>query len=237
MRIHYIIHASFEKLGMIESWIEKNQFQASGTHTYKGEKLPDVSAFDLLILMGGPQSVRKLDQYPYLRDEIALAKNAIQQGKAVLGICLGAQLVGEALGARAEQSPCREVGIYPVHATQEAAADPFFKQLPKAFDVIHWHNDMPGLPKGSVLLASSAGCPRQAFRYGDRVYGLQFHLEITPELMRDMIEHCRDDLKPSDYVQTAEQLVNQDVTAINQKMEKILDYLASCIAKTKVKST
>lgn len=227
MRIHYIIHAPFEKLGVIEDWIEKNNHIASGTHTYRGEPLPDVSQFDMLLIMGGPQSAVMIDDYPYLQHEVNLIKQAIQTKKVVLGICLGAQILGIALGAKATPSPNKEIGIYPIQMTKEAEKDPIFKHFTKQFDVVHWHSDMAGLPEGSILLASSDGCPRQAFRYGDRVYGLQFHLELTPTLMKEMIKHCHDDLIPGLYVQSADELLKLDFTASNQKMNSILDNLAS----------
>lgn len=233
MRVHYILHASFEKLGAIESWLEKNQYKATSTHTYKGETLPDVSEFDLLIIMGGPQSAVHLDRYPYLQDEVVLAKDAIQANKAVLGVCLGAQLIGVALGAKAEPSPNREIGIYPVTKTAEAETDAIFKQFSSQFDVMHWHNDMPGLAPEAVLLASSAGCPRQAFRYGDRVYGFQFHMELTPGLIQKMAEHCAQDLEPAQYVQSADVLLQQDLTEINRKMHIALDYLAERVKTEK----
>lgn len=226
MRIHYILHASFEKLGTIENWAQKNNHYLSGTHTYKGEQLPDTAQFDMLIIMGGPQSAVELDKYSYLRDEVTFIKQVIKENRPVLGICLGAQLIGAALDASPEQSPNKEIGIYPIQATAEALQDPLFKKFPKQFDVMHWHNDMPGLPKGGVLLAKSAGCPRQAFRYGDKVYGFQFHMELTPELVKKMLEHCPKDLEPSSYVQSKVELLKQDLTAINQKMHITLDYLA-----------
>jgi GMP synthase (glutamine-hydrolysing) len=227
MHIHYILHAPFEKLGTIETWIEKNRHASSGTHTYRGEKLPDISQFDMLIVMGGPQSAVKLDNYPYLRDEVRLVQETIHANKPVLGICLGAQLIGVALGADAERSPNREIGVYPVRVTADAGNDPLFRQFPEQFDVMHWHNDMPGMAAGSVCLAGSEGCPRQAFRFGDRVYGLQFHLELTPSAIQEMVENCREDLDRGQYIQTAEQLLNLDLTEINQKMHLILDYLAA----------
>ncbi|VVC76990.1 GMP synthase [glutamine-hydrolyzing] [Aquicella siphonis] len=229
MHIHYIIHAPFEKLGTIESWINKNQFSVSGTHVYRGEDLPAVEDFDFLIIMGGPQSALMLEKFPYLQAEVDLIQSAIAANKAILGICLGAQLLGIALGAKAEPSPHREIGVYPVEATPEASSDPLFKQFPGQFDVMHWHSDMPGLPDKAVLLAKSAGCPRQAFRYGDRVYGFQFHLELTPENIKEMVRHCQNELSPGKYVQKSEELIRSDLSGINLKMHKALDHLADCM--------
>jgi GMP synthase (glutamine-hydrolysing) len=225
MRIHFLIHAAFEKPGIIESWAISKGHKLSFTHVYKGEKLPDVSELDFLVLMGGPQSPTKLDQYPYLRDEIKLAKQAIDQKKVVLGVCLGAQLIGESLGAATEHSPNKEIGVYPIYLTKEGEADPLFKNFPKTFEVMHWHNDMPGLSPGAVLLAYSEGCPRQVVKYSDRVYGLQCHLEMTAELIRGLVEHCASDLKPGKYVEEKEKLLTNSTTEMNQKLQAILDHL------------
>src|SRR5579863_889723 len=130
MRIHTIIHAPFEMPGIIETWAVSKRHNLSSTHIYKGEKLPDVAAMDFLIIMGGPQSPVEIEKYPYLRDEITLAKQAIDQSKAVLGVCLGAQIIGESLGAATERSPNKEISVYPIHLTQAGEADAIFKMFP-----------------------------------------------------------------------------------------------------------
>ena len=117
--------------------------------------------------------------------------------------------------------------MYPIELLEEANNDPVFSQFPTKFNMMHWHNDMPGLPDKSVLLASSKGCPRQAIRYGDRVYGLQFHMEMTAELLSGMVAHCAHDLKPSLYVQDKEKLLTANLTAMNKKLYNILDYLVA----------
>ncbi len=91
---------------------------------------------------------------------------------------------------------------------------------------MHWHSDMPGIPKGAALVAKSEGCPRQVFRYGDRVYGFQCHFELTQELVKGMIEHCPDDLKSGMYIRSVKELLSADYSKINTRMENVLDYLA-----------
>lgn len=225
MKILIIIHASFEEPGSIEIWAKKRGHEIVISNPYKGEKLPEISDFDFLIVMGGPQSPLELDKAPYLADEIDLIKRAITQHKRIIGICLGAQLISEALGVKTERSPHREIGMYPIELLEDAKLDPVFGQFPSKFDMMHWHNDMPGIPKGAVLLAKSEGCPRQAYRYGDRVYGFQCHFELTQELVKRMIEHCPDDLKMGTYIRSKDEIINADYSEINLKMENILDYL------------
>ena len=112
MRIHSIIHASFENLGTIEEWIRQTAYPLTSTHTYKGGSLPKSNEIDFLIIMGGPQSPLHVDKWPYLQNEINLIKQCIDEDKPLLGICLGAQLISEALGAKTEKSPHREIGLY-----------------------------------------------------------------------------------------------------------------------------
>ncbi len=231
MRVHYILHADFEKLGVIDEWLVKNHCQVTGTHSYQQDVLSDASQFDLLIVMGGPQSAVHIEDYPYLQKEVDLIQSAIQSNKAVLGICLGAQLIGIALGAKAEHSPHKEIGVFPVEQTSDAAQDPLFMHFPQQFAAMHWHGDMAGLPQGAVLLAKSAGCPHQAFRYGDRVYAFQYHMELTPNLVQKMVEHCREDLTPDTYVQSPESLAQLNLTNTNNDMFRTLDYLAGLIAE------
>lgn len=226
MRILLILHAEFEKPGSIETWAKKNSFATLEVRPYKGEKLPNVNDFDFLVVMGGPQSPLEIEKALYLNDEINLIKQAIVKQKRIIGICLGAQLIGEALGAKTERSPNREVGMYLVEMLNEAKFDPIFSQFPETFDVMHWHSDMPGVPDGAVLLAKSEGCPRQIFRFGDRIYGFQCHFELTQDLVKDMIEKCPNDLKAGTYIRSEKELLYADYSQINAKMDKILNYLA-----------
>jgi GMP synthase (glutamine-hydrolysing) len=176
--------------------------------------------------MGGPQSACELDNDPYLYDEITLIKDAIAQNKKVLGFCLGAQLIGVALGAPAARSPEKEVGVFPIKLTPHASNDPLLAMLPEEFEVIHWHNDMPGLTATSEILAVSAGCPRQIIKYSSRLYGFQCHLEITREGIKDMIKACPNDLRPSLYTQSESELLGEDYSSINAHMIRILDIFA-----------
>lgn len=226
MKILCIMHADFETPGVIEEWAADNHHDFKIKKPYKGEPLSSDHDFDMLIIMGGPQSPLHLAEAPYLSSEIELIKTALSHHKKVLGFCLGAQLIGEALGAKTERSPEKEVGVYPVMLTSEGMNDYLLKGFPKSFPVIHWHNDMPGLTKEAVLLASSQGCPRQIVRYRDNAYGFQCHLEITREGIQALVDAVPGDLNPSLYTQTKEELLTQDYDSIHKSMRLILDRFA-----------
>jgi len=224
MKIHVVKHAAFENLGTIRAWAKEHEHSLVQTHTYKGEQLPATDEFDFLILMGGPQSPLNVEEAPYLNNEIELIKKSVDKNKAVLGICLGAQLIGEALGARTEKSPYKEIGMHPIQLLEEANRDPIFSNYDSTFDVMHWHNDMPGIPKEAVLLAKSEGCPRQAFRVGDRIYGFQFHMESTYCLIEGMIKHCSQDFTSGQFIRTPEEILKTDFVSLEQKMKTALNH-------------
>lgn len=223
MRIHAVSHAPFEGLGAISDWIREANHTLSSTRSYVGEQLPDPSTFDLLLLMGGPQSACDYARYDYLQKEIELIRLADQAGKHILGICLGGQLVSIALGANAERSPHKEIGCFPIELTAEGKQDRVFRHFPSSFLSMHWHNDMMGLPPGAAVLAKSEGCPRQIVRFNDRVYGLQCHLEFTEERTRLLIDKCAHDLQHSVYTQPPEIMLASDFSAINGFLKKFLD--------------
>ena len=144
--------------------------------------MPDADGYDALIFLGGPMSVN--DDLPYLAREMEWIRQAVAQRRPVLGICLGAQLIARALGATVRSNAAKEIGWYDLRFTDAAASDPLFQGL-SLETVFHWHGETFDLPPGAELLASSELCRNQAFRLGDGVYGLQFHLEVTPEMIAD----------------------------------------------------
>jgi GMP synthase (glutamine-hydrolysing) len=140
----------------------------------------DWESAEALIFLGGPMSAN--DDLPYLREELGIIQRAVAVGKPVLGICLGAQLAARALGARVYRNPVKEIGWAPVAWREAAHTDPLFHGFADPEIVFHWHGETFDLPAGAVWLASSEACRHQAFRSGS-AYGLQFHLEATPEMI------------------------------------------------------
>ena len=234
MHIHFIIHEHFEAPGAYEIWGKNRGCSMSYSRVYQGDPLPeDLESTDLLIIMGGPQSpATTLKECPWFdaQAEMRLIGRAIEAGKTVIGVCLGSQLIGEALGAAFCHSPEKEIGKFPVRLTDAGKANPLFKDFGHELNVGHWHNDMPGLTPQAKVLAYSEGCPRQIVQYGERVYGFQCHMELTPEVVELLIEHSPNDLRRAAefrFVETAEKLRSHDYREMNQVLFSFLDKLAA----------
>lgn len=225
-RFHCLRHVNFEGLSAIQRWLDQQGYPIQTTNVRNGDTLPPVDDFDALIILGGPQSARQLDQHPYLYQEIEFIQSVLATNKPMLGICLGAQLIAHALGAPAEKSPEPEIGFFDCELTEAGKQDPVLGPLGTPFLVQHYHADMPGLNQQMELLATSQGCPRQAFKYGDQVYGFQFHLEIDRNQAERMIEHAGDDLtQQRPFIQSAAQLLAGDFEQVNQRLFTVLDRL------------
>jgi GMP synthase-like glutamine amidotransferase len=190
--------------------------------------LPVAGEQDLVIALGGPMSVNDEEILPWLRAEKKFIREAMDSGKAVLGICLGSQLIANALGASVQANPCKEIGWFPVTATQPVQ-DTF--RFPAVANVFHWHGETFELPAGAVHLARSAACENQGFQYGRRVIGLQFHLETTPDSARAFVEEDNgEELVDAPYIQTAQQILDAPLSAyagINALMVDVLEYLTA----------
>jgi GMP synthase (glutamine-hydrolysing) len=234
MKIHILMHESFEAPGAIETWAKEHGHTLSYTRFYRNDSLPQtVDNLDYLIVMGGPQSpATSKAECPHFhaRTEIEFISEAITKGKLLLGVCLGAQLIGEALGARFEHSPEREIGVFDLTLTPDGKKDPIFSTFPHVFPVGHWHGDMPGLTPAAAILATSKGCPRQVIRYSPRVYGFQCHFEFTPAAIEEMIKNNSNELvqyQSLPYIQNAASLRSHDYAPINRLLFKFLDYMQS----------
>nr|WP_320010789.1 amidotransferase [uncultured Desulfobulbus sp.] len=225
MRIHALQHVFFEGLGALNDWITKQAHTLSLTRLYAGELLPDLESFDLLLIMGGPMNIYDDDLYPWLAQERAFISQAIAAGKSALGICLGAQLLADALGARVYPGPKKEIGWFPIEISP-AGQQGLFQGLPASALVFHWHGDTFDLPPGALHLAQSYGCINQAFLFEGRVLGLQFHLESTEETVREIITHCGDELIQGEYIQTEEQMT-QVAPARFAEMHRLLEIMLS----------
>ncbi len=226
LRAHWLQHVPFEGLGQIEPWLQARGYAISATRLFAGEPLPEPGAVDLLIIMGGPMSINDEAEHPWLAAEKRFIRAVIERGRPVLGICLGAQHIANALGAKVYPSPHKEIGWLPIESVAPDEAATF--RFPPSSTVFHWHGETFDLPPGAVRLARSAGCENQAFQLGDRVIGLQFHLETTPETARALVEHCGEELLPARYVQDEATILDAEAApypALHQQLNALLDYL------------
>lgn len=185
MNVIVTIHVASEGPGSLGTFLEAQGYTLETVKLYAGEPLPDdPTGCAAVISMGGPMNVYEDEKYPFLAEEARFIRAAIDRGIPVLGICLGAQMIARVCGAVVGKSPVKEVGWCSVSLTEAGTRDSFFAGLPAQLEVLQWHEDMFHIPDGGVLLASSADCPHQAFRYGS-AYGLQFHVEVTRDMLAD----------------------------------------------------
>ena len=184
MRVVAFRHVAFEGLGLIEPTLEDHGISVEFPDLFQsGATLPDLTTAAGLIFMGGPMSAN--DDLPYLRQEIQVIRHAVEAGQPVLGVCLGSQLIAKALGANVYKNSTKEIGWFDVHLTDAGRQDPILSGLEGSETVFHWHGETFDLPEGAAWLAYSDACRHQAYRVGLKTYGLQFHLEVTPEMISD----------------------------------------------------
>lgn len=228
MRVHWLQHVPFEGLGSIEPWLAARGHDVTMSRLYAGDALPEPGEYDWLIVMGGPMNVDQEAEYPWLAEEKRCLAAALAAGKRVLGICLGAQLMARALGAAVTPgSP--EIGWFDVELTGAAAQSPLLGDFPARFIAFHWHGDRFEIPDGAIHAAASGHCGNQAFVYGERAVGLQFHLETTPESAAALIENCADELVDRPSVQSARAMLAapERFDALNRLMDGLLERLAA----------
>lgn len=195
MKTLIIKNITTEGPGTIEDYLKTLKVPYRIVDLYKGEPLPDLEGFSHIVIMGGPMAVYEMDKYPFLKDEALFIQKAIKAGKHILGVCLGAQMIAHILGARVYPGNEREIGWYSVSLTEEAIGDPVISELAvddKHAVVFQWHGDTFDLPEGAVRLASSELYPNQAFKFSDKVYAIQFHIEVTRGILKDWFENEKD---------------------------------------------
>ncbi|WP_248745864.1 type 1 glutamine amidotransferase [Pseudomonas sp. MWU12-2037] len=231
MKVHFVVHEAFESPGAYEAWVEERGYEASYSRVYERHAFPDVDNIDLLVVLGGPQSpATTREECPHFdaAAECALIAKAVTAQKAVVGVCLGAQLLGEALGAGFGHSPEKEIGKYPITLTEAGKDNDKVAHFGDVLEVGHWHNDMPGLTENARILAYSEGCPRQIVEYGPLVYGFQCHMEFTLDVVERLIAASESELVEATgrrFVQQPAALRANDYGQMNQKLFGFLDKL------------
>ena len=190
-------HVAAEPLGTLDPLIRRRGHRVKFVNFERSpDAQPKIDRYRGLIVLGGPMNVEDRDQRPHLQTEIAVIGEALAQGKPVLGICLGAQLLAHALGAEVRRHKVSEIGWYDLSLTEHGRVDPVLAPLGALVPVFQWHGYTFDLPAGCAHLARTAGCENQAFRHGTNAYGFQFHLEMDKPLIERWLAlpSYRDDL-------------------------------------------
>jgi GMP synthase-like glutamine amidotransferase len=188
-KVMVIQQVAHEGLGLIGEELIRKGVTVDTIRVYADESIPEtICDYAALIVMGGPMGVYDEEEYPFIADEIRLIEEAFEADVPVLGICLGAQLMARARGAKVYKGKTKEIGWSRVRLTAEAQDDPITIYLPDEFKVFQWHGDTFDLPKGAVLLATSDEVPNQLVRIGPGSYAMQFHLEVTDPMIRQWLE-------------------------------------------------
>lgn len=228
MNIHYLQHVPFEGLGSIEQWAISHGHQLSATRLYAGDQLPALERFDMLVVMGGPMSIHDEHEHVWLKAEKWFIQQVIDAGKPVLGICLGAQLIADVLGATIAQGREKEIGWFPITLSPEFAASNLGQRFPETMTVFHWHGETFTIPDGAQRIASSEVCENQGFIYNDRVVGLQFHLETTRVSAESIIGNSMHELVEAPFIQSEDEMIADEMrfTEVNRLMQIFLEYLA-----------
>jgi GMP synthase-like glutamine amidotransferase len=211
MRVHWLQHAEHEDLGCIAPWLAARGAHVSMSSLWAGDPLPALSEVDALLVMGGPMNIYEHDAHPWLVPEKAFIRAAIDAGRPVLGICLGSQLIADVMGGPVTRNAHPEIGWFDVELNAEGRRSPLFSGWPDRFCAFHWHGDTFAIPPGASNLMSSEACAHQGYVIGDRVVGLQFHLEVTAADARVWFEHGVP--RPKRYVQTPDVILSDHTRA------------------------
>ena len=221
MRVRVFQHVPFEGLGALEPALRKRGCEIAATRFFANDPLPAAANVDFLIALGGPMSVNDEAAWPWLAAEKEFIRRHVATGRPFLGICLGAQLLASALGARVFPNRDKEIGWFPIAGVP--ARDPAVFRFPATAEVFHWHGETFDSPTGAIHLARSRACTNQAFQIGASI-GLQFHLETTPATAHALVQHSRSELVPGPFVQTEADILSAPPTTY-AALHRLLDAL------------
>jgi GMP synthase-like glutamine amidotransferase len=229
--MHFLEHVPFEDGANVAKWAKSRGLNIARTRLYKNDSFPAPETIDWLVIMGGPMNIYQYDTYPWLLRERQFISEAINRRKCVLGICLGAQLIADALGGKVTKNKSPEIGFFDVKLNRKGVRSDIFAGFEKSFNAFHWHGDTFSIPAGAVSLAKSKACDNQAFSYTDRVIALQFHLDYNRSSIEKMVRNCSHELVNAPYVQSIEELMTNSANLVKQEelLYKLLDNIAATV--------
>ncbi len=228
MKAHCLQHVPFEGMAAIELWLIKQKFEISYTKFYENAKLPSLHDIDWVVIMGGPMNVNDERQFTWLNSEKIFIRQCVEKGKVVIGICLGAQLIANVLGAKVYRNSQKEIGWFTISKAPLLKNGNLFAELPNHTVAFHWHGETFDLPSGADLIASSEACKNQIFTIGSKVIGFQCHLEVTTKSVATMLENCKSELKHSPYIQNELDIIDgakQNCAKMNKILYTMLNRL------------
>jgi len=225
-RIHCFQHVPFETPARIAGWAEEHRYPLAVTRFYEDPHPPSPDTYDWLFIMGGPMSLLDDKAHPWLASEMGAVEAALGAGKTVIGVCLGAQMIAHVLGARVYDNPVKEIGWFPLTLTGAASRHPLTEGVPESFTAFHWHSQTFDLPSGAVHLARSEACAHQMFGHGSNVLGIQFHLEMTPEVIAALADHNSAEIVAAPTVQSRDEIL-----AENTHLQSGYDILDSILGR------
>ncbi len=229
MVLYYLQHVFFETPAAILEWAKDRNYTIKKTYLYQESKFFDPDSFDILVIMGGPMGVYDEKKFPWLTEEKKFIESAIRKQKKIIGICLGAQLIANVLGANVYKNSYKEIGFFPVKLTNEAKTHNLFNHFPEEFITFHWHGDTFDLPADSIRTFRNNATTNQGFIYNENVVAFQFHLESTNESIMDLYKYSISDLNTNDklYIQNYDKASNYFtiIKNLNQLLFNFLDKL------------
>jgi len=203
-------HVSSEGPGLIGKVAQNMGYSLRIIRLFKGESIPSAPrTFSALIVMGGPMGVYDEAEYPFIKDELTIIEAAFKASVPVFGVCLGAQLMARAAGAKVKSGRKKEIGFYNIRLTQAGLSDALLMGLPEEFKVFQWHGDTFSIPGGAKNLAFSEAFEHQLLKVGTNSYGLQFHIEVTEAMVRGFLAEGREELKGAPYIKPAEVIMSE----------------------------
>ncbi len=229
MKLHVLQHVPFEDPGTVLDWARERKISVAFTRLFQQEELPETDEFDLLLIMGGPMGLADTKKYPWLDTEKAFLKKCLSSGKKMIGICLGAQLLAEVLGAKVFHNNQKEIGWFPIRKDDISDNEILSLFKEDTLPAFHWHGDTFTLPERAVRLFSSKTTENQAFVWNNRVFALQFHWEVKPENVHLLLENSAADLTEGPFVQRPEEMFANKSLFIEARgnLFRFLDFVVS----------